>query len=215
LCRGPRNRATWTLLDFPLQVYPRWTTLFPFGLPLFSCQLERCVFRNPQTSTAALYCIAINNTMTPPHCIICDEFLGNALQRSVLALCPLTNLSIRVPLSSLHETRHRHLCTTFGSSALSAHPGTYFGLCKLCTDTPPCRTLDAVTCITHTASARATTTAKWPVVPLGVPVTRSLANLSSLIGLHLTLLWHGMVTRSITSLFLHHKVVLVRTHRCK
>jgi hypothetical protein len=188
LRRGSRDCATWTLLDFPLQVYPRWTTLFPFRLPLFPCQLERCVFRNPQTSTAALCCLALDNMTTPPHCIICDEFLSNALQHLLLALCPLTTLSIRIPLSSLHETRHRHSCATLGSSALSAHSGTYFGFCKLYTDTPPCRTLDVATCITHTASARATTTTKWPVVPLGVPVARSLANLSSLIGLHLTLL---------------------------
>ena len=90
--RGPRDRTTRTLLDFPLQVYPRWTTLFPFRLPLFPCQLERCVFRNPQTSTAALYCIVPDSKTTAPHCIICDEFLGNALQRPVLALCPLTTL---------------------------------------------------------------------------------------------------------------------------
>jgi hypothetical protein len=196
LRRGSRDRATWTLLDLPLQAYPRWTTLFPFGLPLFPCQLERYVFRNPQTRTADLYCIALDSTTTPPHCIICDEFLSNALQRLVFAPCPLTTLSIRIPMSGLHETRHRYSCATLGSSALSAHPGMYFGLCKLYTDTPPCRTLDVVTCITHTASARATPT--WPVVPLGVPVARSLANLSYLIDLHLTLL------------FLHPKVVFLR-----
>src|SRR5258708_7499910 len=110
LRRGPRDRTTWTLLDFPLQVYARWTMLFSFGLPLFTCQL-RCVFRNLQMSAAALYCIALDNT-TPPHCTICDEFLGNALQRPVLALCPLITLSIRIPLSGLHETRHRHSCAT-------------------------------------------------------------------------------------------------------
>jgi hypothetical protein len=296
LRRGSRDRATWTLLKFPLQVYPRWTTLFPFRLPLFPCQLERCVFRDPQTSTAALCCIALDNppvihsqpaaapaaappvprswaslaasnpkkwdaavnqpaaaappvprswaslaasnqkkwdvavnqlaaapaaappvprswvslaasnpkkwgavnqpaaapatappvprswaslavsnpkkwgaavnqesrgtteilsnpvpaingvpaqavqsvpatnsspqTTTLSYCIICDEFLGNALQHPVFALCPLTTLSIRLPLSGLHETRHRHSCATLGSSALSAHPGTYFGLCQ-------------------------------------------------------------------------------------
>jgi len=134
LRRGPRDRTTWTLLDFPLQVYARWTALFSFGLSLFTCQLERCVFRNLQMSTAALYWIALDNTTTAPHCTICDEFLGNAIQRPVLALCLLITLSIRIPLSGLHETRHRHSCGTLDSSALSAHPGTYFGLCKLYPD---------------------------------------------------------------------------------
>jgi len=77
-------------------------------------------------STVALCRKGVDNTRSPPHCIICGEFLGKALQRPVLTFCPLT--TIRVSLSGLHETRHRHSSAAIGSSALSARPGTYFGL---------------------------------------------------------------------------------------
>ena len=93
-----------------------------------------CLQKPSNEHCSLILYIALDNTTTPPHCTICDEFLGNALPHPVLALCQLITLSIRIPLSGLHETRHRHSCATLDSSALSAHPGTYFGLCKLYTD---------------------------------------------------------------------------------
>jgi hypothetical protein len=85
LCSGPRDRARWALLDTPLQIHPGWTMLCSFGLPLFTCQLRRCVFGIPQTSSAALRCIGVENTRTPPHCTICGEFLGKEFHARIFS----------------------------------------------------------------------------------------------------------------------------------
>jgi len=186
LRRGPRDRATWTLLYFPLQIYPRWTKLFPFGLPLFPCQLKRCVSGNPQMSTVALCRIGVDNTRSPPHCIICGEFLGKALQRPCSHFVHSQLLGFPCPACMKHATD-----TLLQPSAVLHCPLVqvrtlaFVWACKSYAYTPPCRTLDVATCIMHTASASATTT---PVAPLAVLVARSLAKPPSLIPLHLTLL---------------------------
>ena len=90
----------------------------------FTLDGQRCSHSDCPYSHANL---GVDHTRTPPHCIICGEFLGKALQHPGLAFCLLTILS-RVSLFGLHETRLRHVCGALGSPALSARPGSYFGL---------------------------------------------------------------------------------------
>jgi hypothetical protein len=50
----------------------------------------KCGFQKSWNELCILHCLVVDDASTPPHCIICGEFLGTALCRSPVAFPLLT-----------------------------------------------------------------------------------------------------------------------------
>jgi hypothetical protein len=136
----------------------------------------------------------------PPHCIICDEFLGKNLTLSVIRNSSYV-FFFRFSLLKMYATRRRRTYRTIGCTALSACPGTYIYLyMKMVHHSLSLRTLDVVTSIMHTALVWERTP-PWAAL-LAVFVNYFPAKQSFSIHPNLTSLLCGMETRSTKSLFL-------------
>ena len=90
----------------------------------------KCVSYMPKIELFLTLFIDTNDPSTPPHCIICGDFLG-LCELFYPSLTSLQFCSVRFSVPKMHAARHQQLSPTCRGSALPARSGAYLALgCK-------------------------------------------------------------------------------------